>query len=336
MAAHGYNHLLIISRSDLAFCAYLTLALDVPAARDAAVSLLGGKLAAHAPGELAALTRHQSKPVRAATDVILKVHHRNGRPKIFVTCLGPFQVTAGPEAAPIRWDRKMPRKLCMLLAAHDGNLPVEQAMEMLWPESDPDKQRSNFKVTLHRLRKSLEPDMDKAFGSTYVHVQDNRLVLDMQRCRLDSLRFETLCRWADNTRQDGDGALAEAHYRQALALYGEDFLARELFEDWAEAKRARLRNCCVDAAFAFGELLEAQAAHDEALDCFGKIIALDPLNEAAYCRMIKLHARQGDDGRVRAVYADCCRALENLIDAAPSAQTLTVFEAAIDGTTPPK
>jgi DNA-binding SARP family transcriptional activator len=209
-------------------------------------------------------------------------------------------------------------------------------MEMLWPESDPDKQRSNFKVTLHRLRKSLEPDMDKAFGSTYVHVQDNRLVLDTQRCRLDSRQFETLCRWADNARQEGDGALAEAHYREALALYGQDFLARELLTDWAEAKRTHLRNCCVAAALALDELLEARAAHDEALACLEKVIALDPVNEAAYGRMMELHARRGDSGRVREVFADCCRTLENLIDTAPSAKTMAVFEAAIARTTPAK
>jgi ATP/maltotriose-dependent transcriptional regulator MalT/DNA-binding SARP family transcriptional activator len=335
MAAHGYDHLLIISRRDLAFCAYLALALEVPAAGDAAVALLSGKLAAYAPRELTALTRHQAKPVRAAAEAILREHHRNGRPKLSITCLGAFQVTAGSEAPAIQWDRKMPRRLFMLLAAHNGDLPVEQAMEMLWPESDPDKQRRNFKVTLHRLRKSLEPEMDKVFGSTYVHVQDHRLVLDMQRCRLDCQRFEALCRWADNARQDGDGTLAEARYREALALYGEDFLAHELFADWAGAKRTHLRNRCIKAASALGELLEARAAHEEALECLGKVITLDPLNETAYCRMMKLHARRGDGDRVRAVYADCRRALESQIDAAPSAKTRAVFEAASAGTVSP-
>jgi two-component SAPR family response regulator len=191
-------------------------------------------------------------------------------------------------------------------------------------------------VTLHRLRKSLEPDMDKASGSTYVHVQDNRLVLDTQRCRLDSRQFETLCRWADNARQEGDDALAEAHYREALALYGEDFLARELLTDWAEARRARLRNCCVAAALALDELLEARAAHGEALACLKKVIAMDPVNEAAYCRMMQLHACRGDNDRVRAVFTDCRRSLEKLIDAAPSAKTMAVFEAAVARTTPAK
>jgi DNA-binding SARP family transcriptional activator len=334
MAAHGYDNLLVISRRDLASCAYLALALDVPAAREVAVSLLSGKLAAYSPRELASLTRHQSKPVRAAAGAILNAHHRNSRPKLSFTCLGSFQVTAGSEAAAIRWEGKMPRQLCILLAGHDGDLPVEQAMEMLWPGSDPDKQRRNFKVTLHRLRKSLEPDMDKTFGSTYVHLQDNRLLLDKQRCRLDSRRFETLCRNADKAREDGDLALAEAHYREALVLYDEDFLARDLFEDWTESRRTHLRNRCVEAAFALGELLEAQSAHDEALECLAKIIALDPLNEPAYCRMMQLHARRGDHGRVRAVYADCRRALEDLIDAAPSAKTLAVFEAGIATATP--
>ncbi len=334
MGAHSYEYLLIVSRRDLAFCAYLALALDVPAARETAVSLLRGKLAAYAPLELAVLTRHQAEPVRVAAGAIVKEQHRNGRPVLSITCLGPFQVTVGPEAAAIQWDGKMSRRLCMLLAARDGDLPVEQAMEMLWPESDPEKQRRNFKVTLHRLRKSLEPEMDKSFGSTYVHLENHRLVLDTQRCRLDSLKFETLCRLADNTRQEGDHALAETLFLEALTLYGEDFLARELSEDWAEARRTRLRNCCVEAALALDELLEARGAHEEALACLEKIIALDPLNETIYCRMIQLHARRGDGSRVRAVFADCRRALKNQIDAVPSARTIAVFEAAVGRTAP--
>jgi DNA-binding SARP family transcriptional activator len=335
MGACGYDYLLIISRRDLAFCAYLALTLDVPAAaRATAVSLLSGKLATYAPRELADLTRHQAEPVRVAAGAILKEQYRNGRPVLSITCLGPFQVTVGPEAAAIQWDGKMPRRLCMLLAAHDGDLPVEQAMEMLWPESEPEKQRRNFKVTLHRLRKSLEPEMDKSFGSTYVHLENHRLVLDTQRCRLDSLKFETLCRLADNARQEGDHALAETHFLEALTLYCKDFLARELFEDWVEARRTRLRNCCVEAALALDGLLEAREAHEEALACLGKIIALEPLNETAYCRMMQLHARRGDGNRVRAVFADCRRALKNQIDAVPSARTIAVFEAAVGRTAP--
>lgn len=330
MAACNYDHLLIISRRDLAFCAYLALSLDVPGTVDVAVSLLSGNLAAYAPHELAALTRHRAKPVRAAADAILRKHHRSRQPKLFITCLGPFQVTTGSETAAIQWDRKIPRHLFMLLAAHDGDLPVEQAMEMLWPESEPEKQKRNFKVTLHRLRKSLEPDMDKIYGSTYVHVRDNRLVLDAERCRLDSRRFEALCQSANNALREADAALAEACYREALELYTEDFLARELYEDWAEARRVHLRNRCIEAALALGGLLEARAAHDETLDCLGKVIALDPLNEAAYCRMMELHARRGDGDRVRAVYDDCCRVLEKQIEAAPRPKTLAAFEACIE------
>jgi DNA-binding SARP family transcriptional activator len=205
-------------------------------------------------------------------------------------------------------------------------------MEMLWPEADPDKQKRSFKVTLHRLRKSLEPDLDKAFGSTYVHLQDQRLVLDTQRCRVDSLRFTALCRSAKQARQEGDGALAEARYREALALYAEDFLIHELSADWAEAKRIYLRNRCIEAALALGELMEAQAAHEEAVDCLEKVIALDPLNEAAYRRMMELHARRGDADRVRRTFDACCRALEGQLGAAPSAKTLAVFEAGVSNT----
>ncbi len=334
MSARGYDHLLMISRRDLAFCAYLALDMEVTEAMDTAVALLSVKLAGYAPREMAALTHHQSRRVRAAAKAILREHHRTRQPILHITCLGPFQVTAGSEAATIQWDRRTPRRLFMLLSAHDGDLPVEPAMEMLWPESDTEKQKRNFKVTLHRLRKSLEPQMDKTHGSSYVHVRDHRLVLNMQRCRLDSQRFEALCRWAGDACKDGDGTLAEACYREAMALYGDDFLVHEPVGDWAEAKRTHLRNRCIEAALSLGELLEARAARDEALDCYGKVIGLDPLNETAYCRMMELYARRGDGVNVRAVYADCCRALQHQIDAQPSANTRTVFEAAISRTLP--
>ncbi len=249
-----------------------------------------------------------------------------------IRCLGDFQVTAGDSDAPLQWDRKIPQMLLKVIEAHNGDLLIERAAELLWPETPPEKQKRNFKVTLHRLRKILEPKMNKAYGSSYLHIRDNRLVLDTDLCHLDSVHFEKLCRRAEKASQSDDVHRAKACYQEALALYLGDFLPHDLYDDWSETQRTHLRNRCLDAAFFLAMLLEEQKDFSAALDCLRRVIAMDPLHETAYCRLMQLYARQGDTDRVRKVYADCCASLAREIDTQPCPKTVHVFETCLAST----
>ena len=62
-------------------------------------------------------------------------------------------------------------------------------MEELWPGEMTDKAENNFKVTLMRLWKSLETDINPTFGSSYIHLHNNLVFLDPEFTRTDADEF---------------------------------------------------------------------------------------------------------------------------------------------------
>jgi DNA-binding SARP family transcriptional activator len=88
------------------------------------------------------------------------------------------------------WEGRQPQLLLKAIIAHGlKGVPKDVLMEDLWPEASPDLTEKNFKVNLHRLRKVLEPAMDKTFGSSYVHLKANLVSLDPELCQVASMSF---------------------------------------------------------------------------------------------------------------------------------------------------
>ncbi len=85
--------------------------------------------------------------------------------------------------------------------------------------------------------------MDQNFGSSYVHLKANQLCLDQELCWVDIDEFLSLIRDARERNRKGQENVKEAlsSYKQALELYGGDFLAEEPYVPWAEMKREELR-----------------------------------------------------------------------------------------------
>src|SRR4030042_1748670 len=70
------------------------------------------------------------------------------------------------------WGGPLPRLLLKALIARGSQaVPKDVIMEDLWPEAAPAEAENKFKSCLHRLRKALEPDLDRIVGSSFVHLE---------------------------------------------------------------------------------------------------------------------------------------------------------------------
>jgi DNA-binding SARP family transcriptional activator len=123
-----------------------------------------------------------------------------------------------------------------LLARGPHPVSKELIMEDLWPDATPKTGENNLRVNLHRLRKALEPTLDKDFGSAYLQFQGNHLVLDQDLCQIDAHDFSSLCRKGRTAEAQGDASAALALYLVAVRLYGGDFLPDEPYASWAVSR----------------------------------------------------------------------------------------------------
>ncbi|MHC1729798.1 MAG: BTAD domain-containing putative transcriptional regulator [Syntrophobacteraceae bacterium] len=257
---------------------------------------------------------------------------RPGIPQIQIQVLGNFQVLRGESLIEEgEWKAKQPKLLLKALITRGAaRVPKDVLMEDLWPEASQVSAERNFKVVLHRLRKALEPSMDKGSGSSYVFLRGNLLSLNRDLCRIDLDEFLALYRRAKKAEQAGDVREVISSSTSALALYTGEYLADDLYVPWAELKREELRTLHIALIRRTAELYESQGSSRKAIEFYNMIIKADPADEEAYQKLMLIYANRGMQAEARRVYEDCERALDREVGVAPGKLTVSIYKRIIE------
>jgi len=171
------------------------------------------------------------------------------------------------EGRSLRFGRKKVFALLYYLAADGGKRPRRELAELLWPNSEERRARTDLRSALTRLRKTLGKDDARGDGSSEgvrLLVTDGDLLgVEPRGVELDLRTLEAAVSLARSETSSGagiaDGVMRRrdpiAHLEGALGVYRGEFMegfsladAPE-FELWLEAERARWREL-------FGELCE--------------------------------------------------------------------------------
>lgn len=93
--------------------------------------------------------------------------------------LGPFRVVVEGRAVSEReWSRRKPALLIKLLALQPHHqLHREQAMESIWPDSDPESAANNLHNAIHMARHALEHELKSAAVSQFILTKGQQIVL---------------------------------------------------------------------------------------------------------------------------------------------------------------
>ena len=259
--------------------------------------------------------------------------YRSSLSPIQIETLGRFRIRRGLTVMEEReWDGHLPKLLLKAIVAHGSHqVPKDQLIEALWPETAPGQGEMNFKITLHRLRKSIEPGMEKTFGSSYVHLKANSICLDEELCKTDFDDFQTLSRRGEQKERAGDIGAALLLYSGAVDLYRGDFLSEELYSPWIDAKRNELRKRYTDLLYRIADIREKRGTSKVAIDCYVKIIRIDPLSEQVYQRLMTLYANRGKRTEAIKVYHDCRKALREGLEAEPGRLTTSIYNKILEG-----
>src|SRR5215469_7590659 len=179
---------------------------------------------------------------------------------VYLCVLGRFALTRGGR--PITLTPGQGTQLLKMVATSGGRVPVDVAIEALWPDTDRDLGRNRLRTVLNRQRAEA--------GEVIVRKGDSLLLAS--EVRVDLALFH-----AEATRALAFGlaepALAVAVARGAIARYRGDVLPDDPYEDWAEAPRDRARrrmldllDLCADAAAARGDLDETRRVIELTID----------------------------------------------------------------------
>jgi serine/threonine-protein kinase len=189
----------------------------------------------------------------------------------------------------------------------------DSVVALFWPELSQENARNALRQALWFLRRALGEGVIVGRG-------DEELGVDPRTLRCDATEFDLACgarRWGD-----------------ALELYRGDFLegffvseAAPELERWVEEERHRLRHLAAEVAWELARD-EASAGRQEAAAELGRrAAALQPDDEAAVRRLIRLLDGLGDrTGAVR-VYEEFASRLARDLDLIPAPETSALITA---------
>ncbi len=246
-----------------------------------------------------------------------------------IRTLGGFEVCRndGEVIVDAQWAGLLQKLLLKAILVNGcREIPKDILMDALWPDSSADAALQRFKVTLHRLRKILEPDMDLRKGSSCITLKDNLVSLDMARCRVDINLFLKACDNIRQFRRDDDDERLLATCRRAVDIYRGDFLPEDPYLSWAEMKRSALRGQYFAVQMEMAGIFERNGDLEQAILHFDTVIQGDPLAEQACQQLMRLHQRQGRRSAAIKVYRALAKALAAELDTIPDPATNRIYE----------
>ena len=244
-----------------------------------------------------------------------------------VSLLGRFEVAVGSRVVGEEgWRLRKAASLVKLLAlAPHHRLHREQAMEALWPDLSPRSAANNLHQTLHAARRALEPDTR---GFRYLILRGETLFL----CPDGELRVDVdaFGEAAAEARRSGDLAA----YRTALRLYAGDLLPRDRYEEWAEERRAELRQTHLALLSELAALYEEAGDFDRAVGALQRVVSEDPAHEEAHVGLMRAYAASGRRHQALGQFGRLEQALRRELGAEPHAASRRAYEDILAGRVP--
>jgi DNA-binding SARP family transcriptional activator len=194
---------------------------------------------------------------------------------------------------------------------------------LLWPDSTEAQAHTNLRKLLYQLRQALPAT------EHFLHVDNRSLqwrAAQDASWTLDVLEFEQALARAEQAEHVQETTTQRKALERALHLYRGDLLPN-CYDEWILPERDRLRQLFVHAAERLIALLEQERDYAGAIGVAQRLLRYDPLQEAIYRNLMRLHALHGDRAAALRVYHNCATTLERELGIEPSKATRQAYEA---------
>lgn len=174
-----------------------------------------------------------------------------------------------------------------LLTRRGAKVPREVLLELLWPDEEPEVALGRLYTTVHFLRRTLEPNLDRYEQSRFIHTADGQYWWEPDGSGwIDSDAFTKL--YDEGVAlAENDRAAALRSWQRALALYRGSFLEEEPYADWAMRPREKLAERFVTASLRVADIMAVDNGDvEEAIGVCRRALSHEPYREELYQALI--------------------------------------------------
>ena len=264
-----------------------------------------------------------------------------GSVSLIVTTLGRFSILRDQD--PLsggNWNR---RRVCelfkLLLSAEQHRLHREQVQELLWPSSSIEQAANSFGKTLYLLRRALQPDLATGKSSTYVSLDHDILLLVPGSLQIDADLFESMTKQVQVNMHGGPIKKPQLQsmlngFDKVLALYDGDYLPDDLYEDWAQRRRDRLRRTYSWLLEQAAKLAVADLQGKRACEYLRALLECNNTDEQSHRELMLIYARMGRWREALNQYSLLRETLKEELGANPLPETVELYHTIQSGSVP--
>jgi len=227
--------------------------------------------------------------------------------------LGGFEIRGGAGKL-LTLPTKKSQALFAYLALHpDRPCSRETLTALLWGDTPDLQARHSLRQAVYHIRQTL--------GNTRAGtlIESATLTLHQSAIEVDALTFERLLRQATVESLDAALALYRGDLLEGLAI------KEAPFDDWLLVERERLRERALEALARLLAHHVKAGANEVAIQTALRLLALDPLQEAAHRALMRLYDRQGRRTAALRQYETCVGALQRELHADPEPATRSLY-----------
>lgn len=235
--------------------------------------------------------------------------------------LGAFQVRLGAKPLSGLSGGKMSALLVYLAMNAGHKYRRETLAELFWPDLPSESARFNLRHIFFHLRQALG-------GDTGAHpfVLSGRDWLGFNPespFRMDAIEFVAAAPACVETPSPEYCEPCITKMEHMVSLYRGEFMAEfslpecPEFEDWLQVQREAMRRHAVELLERLSDCHEQSCAYTRALPFALRYTDMEPWNEEAHRRAMRLFALDGQGGAALAQYDTCCRVLKKELGVLP-------------------
>ena len=223
-----------------------------------------------------------------------------------------------------KWQRKKALGLLKYLVTHLGRaIHRERLIELLWPEADESRGWERLKVTMYFLRHQLRA---AGLRQNVVETAGMAYVLKHEAVWVDAVAFDTLVTKGRAQQHQQRWAEAIDCYQQAQHLYRGDYLEEDLYTDWCDEERERLRETYLEMLASMAESYAELGRFAEAAQTCRTALVREPCDESVHRALMRYLVRLGRTDRAVAQFDQCRRLLAQELDVEPTSATQRLYQ----------
>jgi DNA-binding SARP family transcriptional activator len=245
-------------------------------------------------------------------------------PPLQVQMLGPFRVAVGGREVSLRQSRKAADVLKYMLAHRVRPTTKDALVQTHWPDVEVRTATHRLQMAVSTLRKILNSGADDMPG--YIIFSNEAYLFNpLAVIEVDVERFFEYLRQGQALERTGRTAEAVQPYEHAVALYHDDYLIDNLYDEWTHSPREHLRERYLAVLTRLCEYYVTAKRYDDCLQSARKILAKDNYREDAHrFIMLSLYAL-GQRNQALVQYQICEQVLDAELGVQPTAQTVDLY-----------